>query len=85
MKKATNPFENINQKVNEVSLQKKEGEKIVKKKAGRPKKPNSEKLQIRQDASILARMRREAEMQGLNIGAMYGQAALFWLRNKNNP
>ena len=78
-----NPFENMNQKVNEVPLQKNEGDSVVRKKAGRPKKPNSEKLQIRQDASILARMRREAEMQGVNIGAMYTQAVLFWLKKKD--
>jgi len=78
-----NPFENINQKINEVRLQKREGTKVVRKRAGRPRKPNSERLQIRQDATIVSMMRKEAEQMGVSIGSVYTMAALFWKRNKD--
>ncbi len=78
-----NPFENINKVENQAALQEQRDGRVVRKRAGRPKKPNSQRLQIRQDTAIIAKMRSKAERQGLSIGAAYAQAALLWLREKD--
>ncbi len=78
-----NPFQNIDVKENKISVQKKVGSNIVKKGAGRPKKPNMGKYLIKMDKVLHSELTKYAESIGLNKSAVITTAILQYLQNND--
>ena len=65
----SNPFKKINKKEIQISLQKKEGDKAVKKKAGRPKKIGVKKYQFTLPITLHLHLKKRSERLGIDISA----------------
>ncbi len=78
-----NPFKNINIKDNKVPMQKKVGNSIVKKGAGRPAKPNMGKF-IKIDKALHSKLLMHANSKGLNKSAVITVAVSEYLSNNEN-
>ncbi len=76
-----NPFKNIDTKGNKVPMQKKVGNSIVKKGAGRPVKPNMGKYLIKMDKVLHNKLLMHANSKGLNKSAVITVAVSEYLSN----
>ncbi len=72
-------FGNINKSINTISLQKREGQKVVKKKAGRPRKPHMKVFQIRLNKVLFAHLKNFCENEHQGISSTIAHAVKQYL------
>ena len=68
-----NPFKNIKHENLKQSLQKKQGDKVAKKKAGRPKKLGVKKYQFTLPITLHTELKQKAITMGIDISAHRAQ------------
>lgn len=62
-------FDNLETKRKKITAQKKVGDKIIKKKAGRPRAPEKEKYHFKMPVLLRKEMQEEAKRIGINMSA----------------
>lgn len=70
----SNLFASIDTEKSETPLQKKVDGKVIKKRAGRPKRPNMERYIIKMDKALHGQLVAFANEQGMNKSAVITQA-----------
>lgn len=71
---SNNPFQNINQKQASISLQEHCEQAIVRKKIGRPLRPNMSKYLIKMDKGLHAKLSKYAEELGVSNSFIISKA-----------
>lgn len=71
---SNNPFQNINQKQASISLQEHCEQAIVRKKIGRPIRPNMGKYLIKMDKGLHTKLSKYAEELGINNSFIISKA-----------
>lgn len=75
-------FDNLEKKRRKITTQKKLGEKIVKKKAGRPRTPEKAKYHFKMPILLHKEMQEEAERIGINMSSFVCSAVREKLNRK---
>lgn len=74
-------FENVDTRKTKISVQKKAGDIVVKKKRGRPKKPNMRRCEFKLDKVIFSKIDKRAQEQYTTKSAIVNQAlAIYFAR-----